>query len=438
MNISVFGMGYVGCVSAACLAQNGHHVIGVDVNVEKVKLLNQGISPVVEEDILDMIQLVSKTGALRAVSSAAEAILNTDISLVTVGTPSDNRGSLSTEYLRTVSQEIGRGLKEKDGQHIIVFRSTMVPGTTEDVLTPILEAESGKKCGRDFSVCYNPEFLREGSSIKDYYNPPFTIIGTPDVHVYQLLVNMYSHVNAHFEQSTIRVAEGLKYLCNVYHALKIGFANEVAAVMSEYGIDSQKVIEIFLRDTKLNVSAAYLRPGFAFGGSCLPKDLRAISAMAQDKGINIPIIANILPSNGFHLNRAVQKALAFKVKKIGLLGLAFKQGTDDLRESPGVTLAERLIGKGCELRIYDPWVDLARLTGANKAYIDKEIQHLEKLLTNDLEEVLAQSELLVLVHADVSSIHTILAHDKPLTILDLSGYTKLAAAKHIDYRGLCW
>ena len=438
MNISVFGMGYVGCVSAACLASNGHKVVGVDVSIDKVNLINQGISPVVEEDILDMIQLVTKTGALHAVSSATEAILATEISLVTVGTPSDNRGSLSAHYLQAVSEQIGRGLKAKNGHHVIVFRSTMVPGTTEDLLIPILEAASGKKNNKDFSVCYNPEFLREGSSIKDYYNPPFTIIGTPDVNVYRTIVDMYSDVNAHFEQSTIRVAEGLKYLCNVYHALKIGFANEMAAVMSEYGIDSQKVIEIFLRDTKLNVSTAYLRPGFAFGGSCLPKDVRAISAMAQDKGVHIPILANILPSNDFHLDRAVKKILDYNIKKIGLIGLAFKQGTDDLRESPAVTLAERLIGKGCELTIYDPWVDLARLTGANKAYIDKEIKHLEKLLDNDLEAVMEKTELLVLVHSDSKSIHTILTYNKPLVILDLSGYSKLAVANHITYKGLCW
>ena len=438
MKISIFGMGYVGCVSAACLASHGHNVIGVDVNKDKINLLSKGISPVVEEDILDLIKLVTETGALTAISNSTEAIINSDISLVTVGTPSDQRGQLTLDYVKSVSREIGKGIKAKKGHHIVIYRSTMAPGTTEEVSIPILERSSGKKCGKDFHVCYNPEFLREGSSIKDYYNPPFTIIGTASADVYSTVVEMYGDVNAHFERTSIRVAEGVKYLCNVFHALKISFANEMAAVLEKYGLETQKAFEIFLRDTKLNVSAAYLHPGFAFGGSCLPKDVRALNAMAQEKGVSIPLVSNIMSSNDHHLNRAIKKVIEYKVKKIGMIGLAFKQGTDDLRESPAVVLAERLIGKGFELSIFDPWVDLAQLTGANKQYIEKEIKHLKQLLKNDLQEVLDQTEMLVLVHADDNTINSILTHKKSLIILDLSGYSKLAKAEHIFYSGLCW
>ncbi|MEV7550899.1 nucleotide sugar dehydrogenase [Amycolatopsis sp. NPDC089917] len=400
MKISVFGLGYVGCVSAACLAGRGHEVVGVDVNPVKIDLISGGKAPVVEERIGELTAEVVAEGKLRATTDVRQAIADSEVSLICVGTPSAPNGSLSTAFLERVAEEIGEALADKTERHTVVFRSTMLPGTCLDLLVPILEKSSGRTAGVDFGVAVNPEFLREGSSVKDFFDPPKTVIGELDPASGDVVAALYEGLPGEVFRVAIPVAEMTKYADNSFHGLKIGFANELGAICRALGLDSHQVIDVFLADRKLNISPAYLRPGFAFGGSCLPKDLRGLVYAAHRADVAVPILSHVLPSNDEHLQRAFDLVAHTGKRKIGLFGLSFKPGTDDLRESPLVELAERLLGKGYDLRIYDANVSLSRLMGANREYIEGRLPHLGQLLAGSIEEVVDHAEVCLIGTAD--------------------------------------
>jgi GDP-mannose 6-dehydrogenase len=438
MRISVFGLGYVGSVSAACLAARGHEVVGVDVNAAKVGFIASGQAPVVEERIGELTADVVRRGALRATTDVAEAVAATEISLVCVGTPSAPNGSLSTGYLERVAEEIGAVLAGKAEWHTVVFRSTMLPGTCTGLLIPILEKASGKTAGVDFGVAVNPEFLREGSSVRDFNEPPKTVIGSHDPVSADRVAALYEGLPGEVFRVSIPVAEMTKYADNSFHGLKAAFANELGAICHALGVDSHQVMDVFLADRKLNVSPAYLRPGFAFGGSCLPKDLRGLVYAARRADVSIPLLSHVLPSNEEHLRRAFDLVTASGRRRIGLFGLSFKPGTDDLRESPLVELAERLVGKGYDLRIYDANVTLSRLIGANRDYIDGRLPHLGDLLSNSVDEVLAHAEVCVVGATDPAVLRALdAAGDR--TIVDLVRLPDAATRRTTDgYVGLGW
>jgi GDP-mannose 6-dehydrogenase len=394
--ISVFGLGYVGAVSLACLADNGHQVIGVDVNPIKVNIINEGRSPIIEHGLDELMCKGVESGSIRALTDSREAVHGTELSIICVGTPSNSNGSLDLRYVERVAYEIGQALADKDAYHIVVLRSTVLPGTTEQVVIPALEKASGKKCGVDFGVCFNPEFLREGSSIKDFYNPPFTVIGAEDSQVAETIQQLYSGLSAPLQVVPLRVAEMVKYTCNAFHALKVTFANEIGNICKVSDIDSHKVMEIFCLDTKLNLSPYYLTPGFAFGGSCLPKDLRALLYHGRHFDQNLPVLESILPSNNLQVEHAYRMVTQAGSKRVGVLGFSFKAGTDDLRESPIVELIERLIGKGYQVQLYDRNVSLANLHGANRTYIEKEIPHIAQLMADSIDDVIAGSDVILI------------------------------------------
>ncbi|MFF5986222.1 nucleotide sugar dehydrogenase [Prauserella flavalba] len=438
MKISVFGLGYVGCVSAACLAGRGNQVIGVDVNPIKIDLVRAGKAPVVEERIGELTAQVVASGALRATTDVAEAIANSEISLVCVGTPSAPNGSLSTAYLERVTEEIGSALAEVDHRHTVVFRSTMLPGTCLELLVPILEKASGRTAGVDFGVAVNPEFLREGSSVKDFFDPPKTVIGEFDAASGDAVAALYEGLPGEVFRVPVPVAEMTKYADNAFHGLKIGFANELGAICRALGLDSHRVMDVFLADRKLNVSPAYLRPGFAFGGSCLPKDLRGLVHAAHRADVSVPILSHVLPSNEEHLRRAVDLVVRTGKRRVGLFGLSFKPGTDDLRESPLVELAERLLGKGYDLRIYDANVSLSRLLGANREYIESRLPHLGQLLAGSVEEVLAHAEVCLVGSTD-SSVLAALPHGGERVLIDLVRLPDADVRRTEEgYVGLAW
>ncbi|MFN0085097.1 MAG: nucleotide sugar dehydrogenase [Blastocatellia bacterium] len=437
MKLSIFGLGYVGCVSAACFADAGNDVIGVDVNPLKVEIINSGLSPVVEPGVQEMIAASVQKQQLRATTDVARAIAETDISLVCVGTPSNPNGSLDLSYIKRVCQEIGAALSSKTGYHIIVIRSTMLPGTIATTVIPTLEVYSGKRARRDFGVAINPEFLREGASIHDFNHPPFTLIGADDEDTAGPLRRLYAGIDAPVLVVGIKEAEMVKYACNTFHALKVTFANEIGMIAKSLGVDSHRVMEVFCHDTKLNLSPYYLKPGFAFGGSCLPKDLRALSHKAKEMDVNIPMLNSILPSNQFQIERALEMVLRTGKKRIGVLGLSFKTNTDDLRESPLVTLVERMIGKGLKLEIYDREVELARLFGANKEFIENEIPHISSLMRKDLTEVLRNSEVVIVGKRDEEFRGAVERLNNEQIVLDLVRLLEPEAARE-SYQGICW
>ncbi|HEU0238272.1 MAG TPA: nucleotide sugar dehydrogenase [Micromonosporaceae bacterium] len=438
MKISVFGLGYVGCVSAACLASQGHEVVGVDVNPTKIELISRGQAPLVEERIGELTADVVASGALRATSDLAAAVSGTEISLICVGTPSAPSGNMSTEYLERVAEQIGTALADLGRWHTVVFRSTMLPGTSTNLLIPILEKASGRTAGVDFGVAVNPEFLREGSSVRDFFEPPKTVIGEIDTRSGDVVASLYEGLPGQVFRVPIPVAEMAKYADNSYHGLKIAFANEIGAVSQALGIDSHRVMDVFLADTKLNVSTAYLRPGFAFGGSCLPKDLRGLVYAARRADVSLPLLSHVLPSNDEHLRRAFELIAATGKRRIGLFGLSFKPGTDDLRESPLVELAERLLGKGYDLRIYDANVTMSRLMGANREFIDGRLPHLGELLGSSIDEVLAHAEVCVIGCKDPELLDA-LKHMTNRTIIDLVRLPDAEARRaQPGYVGLGW
>lgn len=438
MKISIFGLGYVGAVSLACLSRDGHDVIGVDIERTKLDLIMAGKTPVVEEGMVDLMTQVAASGKVTVTTDAQAAVRDSEISLVCVGTPSAANGSQDQSAILRLAEEIGRALVSKQEPHVVVFRSTLVPGTVEDVLRPIVEAHSGKKDGVDFFLCFQPEFLREGSSIRDYDKPPFTVVGANHDHPVERLQALFGHLPCKFFRTSVRTAEMMKYSCNNFHALKITFANETARLCDALGVDAFEVMDLMCQDTQLNISRAYLKPGFAFGGSCLPKDLRATTYLAKIHDVELPMLAGILPSNRSHLDVALQKVMATGKRKIGFIGLSFKTGTDDLRESPLVTLAEQLIGKGMWLSIYDPEVRLAQLLGANRSFIEKHLPHIGKMLRPDIEGVIAESEVLVVGLADAAVFETLARLSRPgqviIDLVNLPNRASMAAS----VQGLCW
>jgi GDP-mannose 6-dehydrogenase len=438
MKVSVFGLGYVGAVSCACLPELGHEVVGVDINPLKVELIASGQSPVVEEGIEELIAAAVKAGKLTATHDVAAAVRDTEISLISVATPALPNFMPDLTALDAVVGQIGAEIAKKDSQHTLVIRSTVAPGTTRARIAPLLEKAAGRKIGDRLSLVFNPEFLREGSSVSDFHNPPQTIVGSLDEAGVEVMKRLYTGVPGSFVAADVGVAESVKYLCNVFHALKIVFANEAGAVLKEAGLDSRDVLALFCEDKQLNISKAYLRPGFAFGGSCLPKEVKGFLTIARERGVDIPVLGSLLNSNDAHIGRAYDLIASAGRKPVALFGLAFKPGTDDLRDSPLVVLAERLLGKGFDLAIYDKFVKIARLLGKNKEYIDREIPHLDKLLQETPDAALARAEIVVVGHADAETRQRIIALAKGARVLDLNGYADLRAAGFAQYEGICW
>ena len=438
MRISVFGIGYVGAVSCACLAQFGHEVIGVDVAADKVAMLARGQSPIVEDEIDRLIAESVSSGRLRATTSVADAVRDTEVSFISVGTPSAPDGSVSMRAVEDVIAAIGAELRHKSTRHAVVMRSTVPPGTAEDRAIPGLEAASGKRYREGFDYYSNPEFLREGSSVRDFHAPPYTLIGAAPGDDGTPLRDVYRGVSGEIFVAPYRVAESVKMLANAYHAVKLAFANEGGAILAALGVDARAAYKLFCEDRVLNISPAYLTPGFAFGGSCLPKDMRSLLALADQANVPTPFLSQVLPSNQAVIERTYEAIAKHGRQRVALFGLAFKQGTDDLRESPFVLLAERLIGKGFEVSIFDRFVQVARLTGSNRAYIEREIPHLERLLAHEPADALAGAGLAVVGHIARPDRPAMLAALNGHRVLDLAGIPELREHNGINYQGLCW
>lgn len=436
MRIGVFGLGYVGTVSAACLARD-HDVIGVDPNPVKVDLVNGAKSPIVEKGLDELILSAVGQGRLRATGSAREAVAATELSLVCVGTPSRPNGSLDLQYLERVCREIGQALAEDDRFHIVVIRSTVLPGTMHEVVIPVLEKASGKKAGKGFGICSNPEFLREGTAVHDYDHPPKTVIGKADDTSGDKLVRLYDKLDAPMVVTDVATAEMVKYVDNVWHALKVDFANEIGNICKAVGLDGHRVMEIFCKDTKLNLSPYYLKPGFAFGGSCLPKDVRALTYCAKTLDLDLPVLGAILRSNDQQVERGIEMVMNGPGRRVGVLGFSFKAGTDDLRESPIVTLIEHLIGKGYDLRLYDRNVSLARLTGANKAYIEQHVPHLARLMVDSIDDILRHADTIVVGNGDPEFAAAVGKASSKQLVVDLVRVTKTRTSE-AGYQGICW
>ena len=442
MNIAIFGLGYVGVVSAACLARDGHQVFGVDPNSVKTDLIRQGQTPIIEHGLADLVKSVVECGRLLTGDDVPAAVASAELLLICVGTPGNANGSLDLTYVRRVCEQIGSALHTAGKYKVVVVRSTMLPGSMESVVLPTLEAASGKKAGADFGVCINPEFLREGSAIHDYDHPPKTVVGATDGRAAAPITELYSHLDAPMLVTDLRTAEMVKYADNSWHALKVAFANEMGRLCKAMNVDSRKLMQLFCEDRKLNISDTYLRPGFAFGGSCLPKDVRAVTYQGRLLDVDTPILSAILPSNRVHIDHALSLILAANKKRIGLMGLSFKEGTDDLRESPIVTLAERLIGKGYSLCIYDRNVKLASLVGANRDYILNHIPHIERLLVGNPEALFEQSDVIVMATAERDFGDIVRQQGKGKTVIDLVGKWGLAGKSNTQdpghYEGIAW
>jgi GDP-mannose 6-dehydrogenase len=437
MKICVLGLGYVGAVSAGCLAKDGHEVIGVDPERTKVELINAGRSPIIEKDIGLIIQEQVAAGRLSATTEVEHAVRHTDLALVCVGTPSQPNGGIDLKYVRRVCEQIGAVLQAHAGAPVIVMRSTMLPGTMRELVIPTLERASGKKAGEEFGLCINPEFLREGTAVHDYYHPPKTVIGEVNRASGDLLAALYAKTPGPLIRTDIATAEMVKYADNAWHALKVGFANEVGSLCKALGVDAHRVMEIFCQDQKLNLSPYYLKPGFAFGGSCLPKDLRALLYKAKTLDVGLPILSSILPSNQLHIERGVQAVVDKGNREIGILGISFKAGTDDLRESPMVELTERLIGKGYDVRVYDRNVSLACIHGANRDYILNKIPHLARLMVPTIDEVLEHARTLVIGNGAPEFADVPRRIGKGQSVID---FVRVSESRSIAgvYEGLCW
>ncbi len=438
MNVSVFGLGYVGSVSAAAFAADGHNVVGVDVNPEKVAAVNEGRSPIVEPGLDDLLREGVASKRLRATTSTADAVNATDISLVCVGTPSRRNGSLDLTYLTRVCEQIGEVIRDKPSYHVVVIRSTVLPGTTHGTVIPALEAASGKKYGEGFGVSVNPEFLREGSAIKDFRHPPLTLVGHNHAADVAPTKALYDHVEAPLYSAPIRVAEMIKYTSNTWHAIKVTFANEIGNVCKRMGVDSHEVMEIFCKDDKLNLSPYYMKPGFAFGGSCLPKDVRALQYRAKELDLDLPLINSVLGSNRMQVQHAIDRIVDTGKRRIGLFGFSFKAGTDDLRESPLVIMAEALLGKGYELSIFDRSVSVARLVGANKQYIEEQIPHLSRHLCDTLDEVIDKSEVIVVGNGAPEFSEAVARCRPDQIVIDLVRIPLDFSKVQAQYDGICW
>ncbi|HEU4601599.1 MAG TPA: nucleotide sugar dehydrogenase [Steroidobacteraceae bacterium] len=436
--ISIFGLGYVGAVSLACLARDGHEMTGVDIDPGKLSLLRSGQAPIVETGIQELTRSVIQGGTVNITDSVRDAILTTDLSFVCVGTPASSNGNQDLGAIIRIAQQIGAVLPEKSSRHVIVIRSTVKPGTVEEVIKPTIEEASGLKAGRDFSLCFQPEFLREGTSINDYDHPPMTVIGTDEDYAEEMLRSVFGHLPCEFVRTSIRTAEMLKYACNTFHAVKVTFANEIGRISQAAGVDPHEVMRLLCLDRQLNISPAYLRPGFAFGGSCLPKDLKALLYLAKTRDVELPMLSNILPSNAAHIEHAVESVLASGRRSVGMIGLSFKSGTDDLRESPLVIMAERFIGKGLPLCIFDPSVNVARLIGANRRFIQESIPHIASLMTENLEELVQKSDVLVVAMKTPEVLAALQKHTRADQILLDIAVLPDRSAFRAQYQGVCW
>ena len=439
MRIAVMGLGYVGVVSGACLAEMGNQVIGVDPNMVKVNLVNNGLSPVIEKGFQEVLDKVFKAGRFSATADWRAAIENTDLALVCVGTPSRSNGSIDLRYIKRVSEHLGEVLKIKTDYYVVAIRSTVLPGTVEGTVIPILEQFSGKKAGKDFGVCMMPEFLREGSSVHDFYNPPKTVIGQYDERSGEWLAEISKEIKAPLIRTEIKIAEMVKYTDNCFHALKVAFANEIGNICKEFEFDSHKVMDIFCMDTKLNLSPYYLKPGFAFGGSCLPKDLRALTYEAKIRDVDTPVLSSILDSNRKQVLKVVKQLYGYKGCSLGFLGLSFKGGTDDLRESPLVELIEAMIGKGFSVKIYDKYVSISKLMGANKEYIEKEIPHISSLICATAKELINKSDVIIVGNVGSEFKEALLSevHEKQV-VIDLVRILNETDRIKGKYVGICW
>ena len=438
MKISVFGLGYVGAVSLACLGRDGHEVVGVDIDSTKLDMIRRGVSPIVEAGMPELVRDVVASGRVSVTTDVERAVRDTELTFICVGTPSKPNGSQDLSAILRVSEQLGRAMRVKEGRHIFVIRSTVVPGTTEGTLRPIFETESGKRDGVDFDLCFMPEFLREGSSIRDYDEPPFVIVGTRSPKASELVGSIFRHLACDLHVTSVGTAEMLKYSSNLFHAAKITFANEMGRLCQAYGVDSHEVMELFCKDTRLNISPAYLRPGFAFGGSCLPKDLRAALNMAKTRDVELPMLSAIPVSNGVHIQKAMDVVVSNGRRKVGLIGLSFKSGTDDLRESPLVALAEHFIGKGLKLSIFDQEVNLSRLIGANKRFIETTIPHIAELMTSDCRTLIRESEVLVVGSRERSVTSLLREEVRPSQVLlDLVNLPEKQDLP-CEYHGVCW
>ena len=437
LSISLFGLGYVGSVSAACFAHMGHKVTGVDISKTKVEMLDSGRSPIIEARMDELVAQANKSCRLHATTDSIAAVLASDVSFVCVGTPSLKTGKLDLSHVEHVSREIGTALKQKKAFHTVVLRSTVLPGTTETLMIPAIESTSEKKHGTDFAVCYNPEFMREGSAVGDFLQPPYTILGSQSPEHLIAMRELYKEVPASMFETSIRVAEMVKYVSNLYHAVKVGFANEVGTLCKHLGVETDQVTKIFMSDTKLNISSAYLAPGFAFGGSCLPKDLRAITYRGKELDLELPLLESLMPSNAQHVDRAMEAVLATGKRKIAMLGLSFKAGTDDLRESPQVQLIKRLLGEGCQVKIWDKDVSLGRLAGSNRQYIEEVIPHIGSLLSADMPEVLQGGEVVIVgTKIERAELGKLLAPGQ--IVIDLVNLDPARRPEAKAYQGICW
>jgi GDP-mannose 6-dehydrogenase len=437
VNVAIIGLGYVGAVSAGCLASLGHKVTGVDLVQTKIDLINQGRSPIIEKEIGSIIEKAVQEGNLQATTKVMEALEDSEVSFICVGTPSQLNGNLDLKYVRRVCEEIGIALKNKPEWHVVVLRSTVLPGSMRSVVIPTLEEFSGKIAGKDFGVCNNPEFLREGSAVYDFFNPPKTVIGETEPKSGDLLAQFYQEIKAPLIRTGLEVAEMVKYIDNTWHALKIGFANEIGNICKALGIDSHEVMDIFCQDEKLNISRSYLKPGFAFGGSCLPKDLRALTYKAKSNDLEVPILNAILPSNDLQISKGFRMITEKGSKKVGILGFSFKAGTDDLRESPLIEIIEGLIGKGYDLILYDRNVNLASLVGANRDFILNRIPHISKLMVPSMEDVLQRAETIVIGNAD-PEFNSVMDRLRPgQNIVDLVRISSAISGED-SYEGICW
>jgi GDP-mannose 6-dehydrogenase len=438
MRIAVFGLGYVGSVTGACLANSGHRVCGVDVSVEKVRLINEGVSPVLEKGMNRLVKRAVRSGLLRATTQAEEAVRESDLSLVCVGTPSRPDGSADLDSVAHAMKEIGRSMRASRHYYTVALRSTVPPGTVERLMVPLLERASRKKAEKDFGICFHPEFLREGSSVQDFFHPPKTVIGAAGPRSARRLLELWQPIKAPIFLTSLRVAEMAKYVDNAFHALKVAFANEIGSVSKSLGIDSHEVMRIFTADRKLNISPLYLRPGFAFGGPCLPKDLRAICSAGKLAGLDIPLLSNILPSNAAHLERARDLILSTGKRRIGVLGLVFKSDTDDLRESPACALVRTLRRSGRTVRIFDPRVDTRRLMGTNRAFVEKELPDLSSLMVGSAGEMLRSCDVFVVTgtHPEFEAVAGGMSSEQIL--IDLVRLKPRLVSQHARVEGICW
>jgi len=436
--VSIFGLGYVGCVTAACLAAKGHSVTGVDLNASKVEALNSGRSPIVEPGMAELVEQAHEASRLRATTDSAEAVMQTDITFLCVGTPSLRSGKLDLGHVEPVCREIGHALRRKSGFHLVVLRSTVLPGTAENIVIPALEQTSGKRMGKDFGVCVNPEFMREGTAVSDFLEPAMTIIGAAEASHAAQLRELYAWAPGRIFETSFRSAEMVKYICNTWHALKVAFANEVGALAKALQVDAEDVTEIFTADNKLNISVSYLKPGFAFGGSCLPKDVRALGYRAKELDLRLPLFESIMPSNDEHLRRAIELVLDTGKKNIAVLGLSFKAATDDLRESPQVQLVKHLLGEGCTVKIWDENVSLGRLIGSNRDYIERTIPHIGSLLEYDLGQILRDADVVVIGTRGIAR-DQLQEHLRPNhVVVDLVNLEKAGRPAAANYEGICW